>query len=227
MQCNETSTTTGKQCQRDAEPGKLICVIHRKRKDGSFTPSNTRARGREKEMRDEMRARYFDVLADPEHLFDLNIDIALLETRLRELISRVHTHESERAWKKLADQNDALRVAWRKHDDEEIMLAMRTLSDLIEEGQSDYAAWGEIHEILKTRTRITTQERKIRLEEKRLLPAEQVDLLLKAILNLVRENVEDSKALANIHRGYLALTGAPERPFITTTARIVGQSEPE
>lgn len=223
-QCNHTARTTGQRCRREAEPGKLVCVLHRNRTPAGINSPHYRGKGRSKYMPPEMTARYKEALADEQRLFDITEDMGLIETRLRELLGRVTTGESKRAWDDLGAANKALKDAMRKRDDGEIQVALNALGDLIEQGQADYAAWAELHDILKTRSRLIIQDHKMRLEEKRLLPIEQVVLLMQAVLTLVKDNVKDPEALENIRRGYISLANIPDRNLLTTTARVVGES---
>lgn len=175
-------------------------------------------------MPPEMSARYRAALADEDRLLNVTEDLALLEARLLELLARVDTGESKSAWQKLADANKELRRAMVRNNDEEITYALRVLSGLIDEGQGDYAAWSEIHDIVKSRSRLAVQERKTRIEERRIITLEEAMLAMQALMTAVRENVKDQEAIAAIRREFIRITNTPDRNLLTTTARVVGES---
>jgi len=90
MQCTARSKRSGQQCQKGATPGRIVCHMH-----GGKTPAGAASpqfkTGRySKQLPVRLAARYQEAQADAE-LISLHDDVALLDTRLSELLEHLDT----------------------------------------------------------------------------------------------------------------------------------------
>jgi len=146
---------------------------------------------------DRLAGRYLEALADP-HLLALREEVALTDTRIADLLERVDTGESGELWR-------GLKEAWREFEQARLIknagsvgAALTRIGQFIERGQSDYAVWAEIGRLLDQRRRLAESERKRLVEAQQIITTEQAMILLAAIVDVIRRNVDDRETVAAI-----------------------------
>ena len=197
MQCEAKSKRTGEQCKRYTDEGKRVCSIH-----GGKTPSGTASphyrTGRySKHLPARLSGQYEASKNDPA-LLELREDIALIDSRLSDLIKRVDTGESGQIWKDLVETYSELDIAIRKKDSIMMGAMLTELNRLIIQGKDDYRAWSEIHEVIEQRRRLVESERKRISEAKSSLTIDQAMLMISALTDIIRTHVTDRKILSAI-----------------------------
>jgi hypothetical protein len=81
-----------------------------------------------------------------------------------------------------------------------MQVGLRKLEGTLAKGANDYAAWGEVINLFEQRRRLVADERKRLVEMNQVITAERAMLLVGAIIDIIKRNVEDRKILANISR---------------------------
>lgn len=156
-----------------------------------------------KSLPSRLAARYHDALTDAT-LLQLQDEIALLDTRLADLLARVDSGESGSAWMEAQDALQSFRSAQRIQDAEKrgqrMAEEMSRLSRIVERGSSDYAAWTEIASVLEQRRRLVESERRRLVEAQQMISTGQAMSLIGAIVAIIGENVHDRAILARITR---------------------------
>lgn len=137
-------------------------------------------------------------------------DIAVVDARLAELLAKLDSGESGANWKRAKAEYAALQDAIDGGDPAGVRAALAALGGAIRRGLSDYATWAEVTEILELRRRLVESERKRLVQLSQMITVEQALVYSTAILALVKENVDDPRALARISDGLrrLAATGS-------------------
>jgi hypothetical protein len=151
--------------------------------------------------------RFSESLADPD-LLNLNREIALVDSRMEDLLKRVDSGESGRIWDALRTLNRDLRDAQRRRDSVMVAETMEEISKTISAGNADYAAWGEIASLVNQRRGLVESERRRLLDMQNMVTAEQAMLLIAAVVDSIRRNVNDRHVLAAISDDISRLTSA-------------------
>lgn len=182
-------------CTRPMPNGK--CRLH-----GGATPSGIASpnlvHGRySKHLPARMLERYQEALAD-EKLLALNDEIALLDIRLTDLLTKIDTGESGESWKQAGEAYAELKVAMNKIDIKATQTAMTALERILTTSSSDYAAWTEIQFVLQQRRKLVDTERKRLMDMQQVITSEQAMTLISALSAILLEEVTDRHVLARI-----------------------------
>jgi hypothetical protein len=129
--------------------------------------------------------RYAEAQRDPE-LGSVREEIALIDARLADVLSRVDTGESAALWTALGD---ALA-------DGDLAEAQRLASA----GRADWGAWAAVLDLVERRRKLVETEvgRLVKLGQA--ITAERAALLLASVADIVRRHVTDREALSGISR---------------------------
>ena len=217
MQCG-AKKRDGTPCPTAAMPNGRCRMHGGKTPLGIGLPQTTTGRY-SKNLPTRLMATYKDRLQDA-NILALNDDLALLDSRLEDVLAKVDTGETGETWAALLDavhefekaergatltDNAEKRAEWT-HDREE---AMRTIIVLCQAGMADYAAWNEIKSLLEQRRKAVETETKRRVLMQQLMTAEQATLMQSAVLDIIKRNVTDRPTLAAIAAdfGRLAASG--------------------
>lgn len=208
-QCSAKSKQTGERCKRYVSVGRNVCYYHGGATPRGFALPQTKTGKRSKDLPTRLLATYEQSLDDPE-LLELRDDLALLETRLRDLLGRVDTGESGHAWRLAEASYKAMEAALAKNDDTAYAAAYQQLGQVIKRGLSDYAAWDEVGKMLDQRRRVVESERKRLVEMQQVITTERMMLLITAIAAVVKQHVDDRHKLNAIQNDIqgLLVTGA-------------------
>jgi hypothetical protein len=151
-----------------------------------------------------MRADYDRAIAD-EELMSLRSEIAVIDTRINDLLTRADSGESGRLWRQLSAQMRAVDAA---RDPEAVEREMTTLQQIIRAGSADWALWDEIRDAFLTRERLVRSERKRLVEARLVISLEQAQLLMTLFVDAAKEAVgHDDRAMAQIVEAFVRLTG--------------------
>lgn len=145
-------------------------------------------------------AAYNAALNDPE-LLDLKQSVALIDTRLLDLLSRVDSGESGALWAETVKTYQELRKAYRGGDHITIMKAFGSMDAVIDSVMQDYAAWGEIQRLLDDRRKHVETQANVELKGERAVSATELMTFMGAVLNLIQTTVSDKQERMKIADG--------------------------
>lgn len=196
-------TRSGGVCDAWAMPNGR-CRLHGGKSLGGLM-SGTFKHGRySKYLPTRMLDRYRDAQDDTE-LLAMREEIALLDARLTDVLSRVDTGEAGELWSQARDAYSALTDALQKKDADGINYSMVTLGRLLGRGQADWAAWREITNLLEQRRKLVESERKRLVEMQQMITAEQAVNYASALALAVKEHVTDPGLLSKINEDFRRL----------------------
>lgn len=176
---------------------------------GILAPGGLPAGGRySKYIPQRLLARYTEAAQDSE-LLALRDDIALIDSRLADLLNRVDSGESGRLWNDLGVAWDDVQDARAQGRTADLPAALNSLGHLIDRGQSDYGAWHEIHAVIEQRRKLVEGERKRLIDMQAMFTAEQGMTLIAIVSDSIRRNVVDNKVRAAINADIMRATGRP------------------
>lgn len=141
-------------------------------------------------------------------LLELNNEIALLDTRLADVLSRVDTGEAGKLWNDLQTALTAFQNAKAKGlaGVPEMNSRLAEIEGLIHRGAGDWAAWHEISRLLEQRRKLVESERKRAVEQQEVITSQQAYLLFNALLSVIHEHVTDRDTRARIQSEFIRLT---------------------
>jgi hypothetical protein len=213
-QCTARSKRSGEQCKRLASVGHNVCAMHgSKTPRGPAHPSYKHGK-HSKVLPQRMRQDYERAIAD-EELMSLRSEIAVLDARITDLLTRADSGESGHLWRQLSAQ---MRTVDASPDPESAQIAMTKLQQIIAAGSADGALWDEIRDALLTRERLVRSERKHLVEAHLVIPLEQAQLLMTLFVDAAKEAVgHDPAVMGKIVEAFVRLTG-----YDPTSRQIIG-----
>lgn len=213
IQCNAKSKSTGERCKQPAVDGSSKCRYH-----GGLTPRGVASPHfkhgrRSKYLPNRLMEHYQEALDDP-RLLELRDDIALIDARLAELITRVSADQDvgPARWKALQAAFYDYEEAIIAKDGDKAQAAWRVMEALITKAVTDYNLWGTIQETIQQRRRLVESERQRLVQMQQMVTAEQAVAAMTALVAAVRANVRDGAILQNIQVEYERLTRLNNQP---------------
>ena len=141
--------------------------------------------------------RYQEALND-QNLLALRDDIALLDTRINDLVSSIEVGSTNELWKSLREIHTNLKDAVANADADSISDEMKDLNTIISYGQDEAKTWGEIYTLLEQRRKLVESERKRLVEMHQVVTVEQLMILLSRVQEAIVNNVNDRSSLTAI-----------------------------
>ena len=206
-QCTATSKRTGRPCGARAMTGRHLCYHHGGKSPVGPALPQWKDGGRSKYLPKRLLDDYQASLDNPDKLV-LDADIALIDSRLNDVLRKVDSGESGRLWSELRETVREYEAAQRARDTAAVALAVNTLVDLVKRGQHDSAAWAEVTGLIERRRKLVESERKRLVEAQQLVHVEQAAALLALLVDAVRRHVRDDATLRAITHEYARLTGS-------------------
>lgn len=195
MKCTAQSKRTGQQCGGNAVPGMTVCHWHGGKTPTGIASPHFRTGRHSKYLPTRMLQTYEAALTDP-RLLELHAEIALLDSRLAELLGKVDTGESGALWEALGAAYRDLQRA--RNDAKAFAVALTVLGGLITQGAGDAAAWAEIARLVQDRRRLVESERKRQVEMQQMVSIQQGLALVAALADSVKRHVSDPRILGAI-----------------------------
>jgi hypothetical protein len=197
MRCTAKAKQRQAQCRLPAVPGMAVCRFH-----GGKTPrgpaSKTFQTGRySKFLPARLLARYREAEADPE-LTSLRSELALVDARLMDLLTRVHTGESVALWRALRKAYRALKLSQRAGDVGKMKDAFAAMESHLESATADTEAWAEIHTLVEQRRKLADTESRRLLTLQQMITCESAMVLVGVVVEIVTQHIADQRVLSNI-----------------------------
>jgi hypothetical protein len=207
MKCG-AKNRRGEPCQRWALAGRTRCRLHGgKSLVGSACP-HFRSGRYSAYVPERLRARYAQAEDDAE-LLSLRSELALLDARLVDLLSRADSGESGQLWTDLKRAHRAFTMAKRSADVARMQTTLARVEQLIDSAVDDHQVWGEIGELIEQRRRLAESEQKRLVTLQQMMTAEQAMAIIHRVVDIVSRHVTDRQALSAIVVDMRALAESP------------------
>lgn len=165
--------------------------------------------------------KYVESVNDPE-IIALNDDIALVETRIKQLIESLDQNEPPPVWEDAYNAFMEFEMYRKLKDKEKASDALNYLKYIFEREQSERLAWDEVFDRLEQRMKLAREERQRRMDMKNLLDAEKamdlVTRLLAAVNEAAEETIDDESTRKQLYlataQRFIRLTGSGDRNLI-------------
>ena len=142
-----------------------------------------------------------------DELLKLAEQIALLDTRIADLLLRTDSGESGQLWRDTQKAYQQMRIAMDKGDRDKVTNALADLEVLLERGHSDYQAWDEIQRVMELRRRLVESEQKRLQMAGQYLTTHQALTLTQALIMSVKSHVSDRETLNAIQADLTRIIG--------------------
>lgn len=200
-------TRSGGKCKKPPMTGRTRCRLH-----GGATPvgimsPHFKTGKYSKYLPPRLLERYHESLEDGE-LLALREEIALVDTRLADLLTRVDRGESKGFWRLAKTELSKYTKALNSEDVDEEKTATHlfNLRQIINGALDDYGAWSEIHSALEQRRRLVESESKRLSEMRQFITAEKAMVLIANLTDIIKRHVTDRATLAAISNELIRLT---------------------
>lgn len=199
------SKRTKRKCRAQAITGSPTCRFHGGYARRGLASPSYKTGKHSKYLPTRLLEHYQTAIADSE-LLALREDIALIDARLVDLLQRVDTGESGSLWQHLQQISKKLLAAQANQDSVATTNSITELTELIQQGSSDYQIWREINKLLEQRRKQAESERKRLLDMQQYVSVEQAMILVSGLINSCKTHVKDPKSLAAISQDIARLT---------------------
>ena len=199
MQCTAKSKRSQEQCRAHAIPhGNGKCHYHGGSSPRGIASSRFKTGRYSKYIPNRMAASYSAASGDKK-ILEMHEDVALIESRLTDLLSRVDTGEAGRLWRLASTLFSQLQRAYASGDGEAMAKVSEELDEALKRGRSDYHAWDEVGRALDQKRRTIDSENKRRVQEKQLVPIAELGLIVRALAGAVASYVTDVGVLRAVN----------------------------
>lgn len=203
-QCAARNKQTGEQCRARAVTGKNVCYYHGGATPSGFANPNTKTGRHSKDLPTRYAATYFDSLMSKRQL-ELTPEIALIDSRLSEVMLQLSSGESGAAWGAIDDCYRRLSSAVKENKKPVIDQILGEMGLIIAGVIDDRSIWNELRVLIDDRRRLVESERKRKVEAQTVFTAEQALMLFGVIEQIIRQNVSDPASLQRIGREFKKL----------------------
>lgn len=180
---------TGERCRNAVRRGWSVCRHHgagTTEKPGGRPPVTGR---HSKYLPIRFLERYEEFLTDPDTL-SMRSELALLDTRVGEVVERLDTADGADAWNKV-------RQAWytlRNHKNvDDIVDAEGLLEDALESYAGEEEIWKEVSGLIEQRRKVADTERRRVIDAHQYLSYNEAQAMLAFVIDTVFTYVEDSQ----------------------------------
>ncbi|NJR71170.1 MAG: hypothetical protein HC771_22945 [Synechococcales cyanobacterium CRU_2_2] len=136
-----------------------------------------------------LQENYAAAIADPDLLAQRE-EIALLTSRLQDVLVRVDTGESGRIWEALKEAATEMTAAKQANDSQGVSTAFQEILRLIKGGHEDYAAWEDVRQIVLERNKLIKAEGDRIIKAKYYLTVEQGTNMLVNVANALKDSLK-------------------------------------
>jgi hypothetical protein len=135
-----------------------------------------------------MLPRYLESQDDPE-LLNLRWEVALIDSRIADLLTRVDSGEAGNMWAQLDTIRRHFEEAQLKGNRVRSAAAVKEVMSLIAQGAADFAAWDQITDLIERRRRLVESERKRLVEMHQVVKLDNAMTLIHQLSQSVRGHV--------------------------------------
>ena len=183
--CGSKLRNKDRICRQSPLKGRNRCDLHGGSSPRGIASATFKNAKYSKDLSSRLAQRYEDAVRD-DRLLELREEIALVEVRVGDLLTRVDTGESGAIWMQVRNSYNDLRKAAAANDQQKFADALNEMGRIIVKGQGDYAAWDEVFKAIGQRRRLVETERKRLVDLQQMMTAEQAMSMLGFVVSTVK-----------------------------------------
>lgn len=211
--CTKNAKTTGKRCKKNACIGYDACELHGGKTPRGWANPNTKHGGYSGHIPTRLGAEFEASLNDPQ-LHDLKAEMALVNTRIKELLGKLDLERDGSAWEDVKDARDTIRIAMKSGDPTQMIFAFNYLDDVINRAYDDTNTWENITRLIEQQRKLAESYRKIVADAETTLSQENIAGIAGAIVRIVSTHVSNVKLLSAINQDIGSLFSARDNGTI-------------
>ena len=211
--CKSKAKTTGKRCKKNACVGRNDCELHGGKTPRGWANPNTIHGGYSKHIPTRLGAEFEASLNDPQ-LHDLKSEMALVNTRIKELLGKLDLERDGSAWEDVKDARDNIRIAMQSGDAKQMIFAFNFLENVIERAYDDTNTWDKITHLIEQQRKLAESYRKIIADAETTMTADKLFGIAGAIVRIISDHVSDPKRLSAINQDIGVLFSARDNGTI-------------
>jgi len=200
--CHGT-TLRGERCGQWAVKASGVCRFHAARSLRDLTTPQFANSKAIPYLPKRLHSMFLASMRDPS-LDNLKKQIGLLDMREKELLKRLGTTESDKAWTQAREYLLRLMEATRAGDKNASFYAVEGLKKAILDGSNEVQQWDEIRENMEQRRKMVETERKREEYLRASITPEILAAMVGRIVMIVKSEVEDLRVRSNIADGIRA-----------------------
>jgi hypothetical protein len=208
QRCGAKNKQSEGTCENWAVRGRTRCRMHGGKSLVGTACPHYRAGRYSAYVPERLRERYEQAEGDTE-LLSLRGEVALVDARLAELLSRVHTGESGQLWADLKRAHQEFTAAKRGKDVARMQVTLTRVEYLIDSAVQDHQAWAEIGALIEQRRKLTESEAKRQRELQQMLTTEEALAMIRRLIDILTVHIPDRKILSAIIVDLQRMAGPP------------------
>jgi hypothetical protein len=170
--------------------GRTTCYHH-----GGTTPTGyglpQTTHGRYSKLLPLRLAQTYEAARTNKELLSVRDDIAVCESRLMDLFSRVDSGESGQRWQAMCSTLDTFVAALAVKDAQAMNAQLQTMRQLTTQGREDHVAWREIQSLWETRCKLTQTESKRLVAMQQMVSTEKLMVYFGVITDVIQRTVQE------------------------------------
>lgn len=204
MQCQAKAKSTGEQCKRRAVNGKRVCTVHGGLTPGGLASPNLKTGRYSKYIPANLTDRYQEAVSDPD-ILSLNEDVALLRSLVFKHLADMAEGDTNPAWKLAHLSLKKIKQAIATGKEDLLLEGIAELDDIITPNYRAGISEGKVARYIDQLGRITDKERRLLIDRQQVITVERMMIMIMAIADVVKQNVDDKQQLRNIQVGIQGL----------------------
>jgi hypothetical protein len=152
-----------------------------------------------------------EALKDPDR-HSMDQELALVDTRMGQVLSRMDRPDSASIWGQLRAANERFNDASAHKKVPEMHAAMDAIQRLISEGAAEGSDWSEIRSLIDQRRTLVESEERRMVTSGKAVPADQVMNIIATIRSIILDEVTDPAQRRRISERITSLAGTRKLP---------------
>lgn len=215
MQCTARSKQSGERCKKDAVGGFTVCHIHGGKTPVGIASPNFKTGAHSKHLPQNMFKTYQDMINNPD-LLSVRSDVALIDAMIAAKLPLLESGESAQHWEQVTKFIRQARIAYKTENYGTLEDALNELEAISDKRRLFYATEQEVGNQLELRRKLVDTENKILYNKERALTAEQAMLMISALLDSVRRNVDDADVRGAIQADFIRVASLTNQQRISS-----------
>lgn len=203
----DARTRVGGRCRQPGMRPSGRCRMHGGKAVRGIANKNTVTGRYSTDLPTRLLGRYEGLMADGT-LLSLRDDIALIGANIGEELEAIKAVEEEPDMEAVVGKIQTIADNWSKWDWTKMNEEMDALLDIAKGRQNRQDAMGRVRNLIKDKAALIQQENRMLLERDAMIPVDQVMLLMRALVGVVRRTVRDPQMLMTIEGEFSRVVGA-------------------
>ncbi len=208
MRCSAKSKRSGERCKRAATPGSAVCRMHGSRSlKGAASPAFRD--GRYSRLLPGGLSQAYERSRNDPNLLSLRDEVAVLDSRLAELVGKLDSLESASLWKRLRETAAEVHSAYLSEDAQRLAAGLTEIDVLVKAGAESAEVWREIERLVDARRKLVAGESQRLVAMEAMLSTEQAVALVRSVYSACAQEIADPTVLNRVGDRLRALTARP------------------